>query len=140
MFVDAGIPRAGFTRLDLMKSEDTDWAQEFQVYLEGGGRFPNWSIDDLSEILPDENLRTQMFAELRPRGLDFFTEPIPVFQGWPDAPCIYILFSPPYQPALVQARQTGWITDTLEGGHFHMLVDPGAITEKILAAMNKVKK
>jgi hypothetical protein len=138
VFVDAGLPQDKATRLELMKSEDSDWAQEFQVYLEGGGRFPNWSSDDLREILPDDNLRTQMVAEIRPRGLDFFTEPIPVFQGWPDATCMYILFSPPYERAEAQARQMGWITDTLEAGHFHMLVDPSAVTDKIISAVNKV--
>src|SRR5215216_5974915 len=32
VFVDAGIPRDGATRLDLMKTEDSDWAKKFQVY------------------------------------------------------------------------------------------------------------
>lgn len=138
VFVDAGLPLDGATRLDLMKLEDTDWANEFQTYLESGGRFPNWSSEELREILPDENLRTQMVAELQPRGLDFFTEPIPVFHGWPDAACIYILFSPPYQKAELQARQNGWITDVVEAGHFHMLVDPKTVVDRISHALNKV--
>ena len=137
VFVDAGLPQDGATRLDLMLSEDPDWAREFQAFLEGGGRFPDWSIDDLREILPDEPLRDRMAADLRPRGLDFFTEPIPVFPGWPDAPCIYILFSPPYRSDEAQAREAGWITDTLEAGHFHMLVDPSTVTDRIILAVNK---
>jgi pimeloyl-ACP methyl ester carboxylesterase len=138
IFVDAGLPQDGATRLELMNSEDSNWAQEFQMFLENGGRFPNWSSEDLAEILPDEHLRNQMVAELHPRGLDFFTEPIPVFPKWPDAPCIYILFSPPYERAEIQARQLGWISDTLGAGHFHMLVDPIAVTDKIIQAVNKV--
>jgi hypothetical protein len=138
VFVDAGIPRDGATRLDLMKSEDSNWAQEFQVYLEGGGRFPNWSNDNLREIVPDKNVREQLVAELCPRGLDFFTESIPVFDGWPDAPCVYILFSPPYQRALVQAREAGWPTYELDAGHFHMLVDAKAVTDMIVKAVNTI--
>ena len=137
-FVDAGLPRDNATRLDLMKAEDADWAEEFQKYLEGGGRFPNWTSEDLSEILPDENLRNQLAADLRPRGLDFFTEPIPVFEGWPDAPCIYIQFSPPYEKSAIQARKAGWSTYELEAGHFHMLVDPPAVTDLIVNAINNV--
>lgn len=81
VFVDAGIPRDGASRLDLMKTEDPAWAAGFQRDLEGGERFPAWSADDLREVIPDPSLRRQMVAELRPRGMDFFTEPIPVFDG-----------------------------------------------------------
>jgi hypothetical protein len=79
-----------------------------------------------------------MVAEIRPRALDFFTEPIPVFDGWPDAPCVYILFSEPYKSAAVQARESGWPTYELKAGHFHMLVDANAVTDLILEAVNKL--
>ena len=136
VFVDAGLPRDGATRLDLMQSEESDWARQFQEYLGGGGVFPNWSSDDLREIIPDEALREHMLAEIQPRGLDFFTEPIPMFKGWPDAPCVYILFSEPYQSATVKARRAGWPTYELEAGHFHMLVDPKAVTDLIVNSVN----
>jgi len=136
VFVDAGIPQHA-TRLEMMKSEESNWAEEFQKYLEGGGRFPNWSSEDLAEILPDETIRQQLVADLRPRGLDFFTEPIPVFEGWPDAPCAFILFSPPYKRAEVEARQMGWQTYKLEAGHFHMLVNPNIVTDLIVQAANE---
>jgi hypothetical protein len=139
VFVDAGIPRTRATRLDLMKSEDPEWANEFQKDLERGERFPTWSMDDLREIIPDENLRRQMVAELRPRGLDFFTEAIPVFNGWPDAPCIYIQFSEAYEWDSSQARQAGWSTYRLEAGHFHMLVDEKVVTDIIVNAVNNIQ-
>lgn len=138
VFVDAGLPGEDATRLDLMQSEEPDWAQQFQTYLEGGGHFPNWSSEDLLEIIPDEALRGQMVAEIQPRPLDFFTEPIPVFKGWPDAPCVYILFSEPYERAALQARQLGWPTYELEAGHFHMLVDPKAVTDLIINSSNNI--
>ena len=121
-----------------MKSEESNWAEEFQAYLEGGGRFPNWSSEDLADILPDESIRQQLVADLRPRVLDFFTESITVFEGWPDAPCAYILFSPPYKRAEVEARQMGWKTYDLEAGHFHMLVDAPAVTAIIVEATNNL--
>ena len=137
VFVDAGIPHNA-TRLDLMKSENSNWAEEFQAYLEGGGRFPNWSSEDLAEILPDETVREQFVADLRPRALDFFSEPIPVFVGWPDAPGAYILFSPTYKRAEAEARQLGWRTYELQAGHFHMLVDAPAVTAIIVEAINNL--
>lgn len=136
VFVDAGIPRDGATRLDLMKSEDPEWARGFQEELERGARFPTWSFGDLQEAIPEEALREQMLAEIRPRGLSFFREPIPVFEGWPDAPCIYIRFSAPYERPAVEARQAGWPTYELQAGHFHMLVDPAAVTHTIVEAVD----
>ncbi len=138
IFADAGLPRDGATRLDLIQSEESDWAKQFQEYLESGGRFPNWSFDDLQEIIPDESLRKQMVEEINPRALDFFTEPIPVFEGWPDAPCIYVLFSEPYKRAAVEARGLGWPTYELEAGHFHMLVNAKAVTDLIVKSGNNV--
>jgi hypothetical protein len=136
VFVDAGIPVNGASRLDLMRLEDAEWAVEFQKALENGERFPTWSFDDLQEIIPDESLRRQTVAELQPRGLDFFTEPIPVFDGWPDAPCIYIQFSESYDWDAAQARQFGWPTYKVEAGHFHMLVDAPAVATIIMEAAN----
>lgn len=138
VFVDAGIPRNGATRLDLMKQEDPEWADQFQEELERGERFPTWSSNDLREIVPDDNLREQLVAELRPRGLDFFTEPIPVFDGWPDADCVYIQFSAPYEKPADQARVAGWRTSVLEGGHFHMLVDSKAVTDLIVTSVSRI--
>ena len=138
VFVDAGIPRDGLSRLDLMKSEDPAWAEQFQEELARGERFPTWSFDDLQEVIPDEELRRQTVAELQPRGLDFFTESIPVFEGWPDAPCIYIQFSAAYEQPSRQARKAGWPTYTLEAGHFHMVVDPDVVSDRIIQALDSL--
>jgi hypothetical protein len=137
VFVDAGIPHDGATRLDLMKSEDPEWANRFEEKLRRGEKFPTWSSEDLREIVPDENLRKQLVAEIHPRGLEFFTEPIPVFRGWPDAPCIYIQFSAPYERPALQARQAGWATYEMRAGHFHMLVDPEAVTDIIIKSVSE---
>jgi hypothetical protein len=138
VFVDAGIPRAGATRLDLMRTEDPEWAEQLQAELERGERFPTWSAEDLREVIPDESLRKQMVAEIHPRDLSFFIESIPVFDGWPDAPCVYIRFSASYKQPAAQARRAGWPTYELEAGHFHMLVDAAAVTDLIVQAVNKL--
>ena len=138
VFVDAGIPRAGATRLDMMKLEDPEWSKQFEGSLQRGERFPTWSSEDLREIIPEEKLRKQLVAEIHSRGLDFFMELIPVFDRWPDAPCIYVLFSQPYARTEIQARQYGWKTYKLEAGHFHMLVDPKAVADIILRSVDEM--
>ena len=140
VFVDAGIPSNGATRLGLMKLEDAKWAKEFQKELEHGGRFPTWSADDLREVVPDESLRAKLVSELHPRGLDFFREPIPVFSGWPDAPCIYIQLSAAYEWDAAQAASRHWSTYQMEAGHFQMLVDPKQVATLILGAVQKLHR
>lgn len=138
VFVDAGLPRQGLSRLDLMKLQDQPWADEFHQSLLQGGRFPEWTADDLRDIIPAEDVRRQLVAEIRPRSLPFFAEPLPVFDGWPDAPCAYIKFSESYAWDAAQARQAGWLVREVDAGHFHMLVDPAAVAALIVDIVQKL--
>lgn len=78
VFVDAGLPADGRSRLEMMESEGADFARELHQHLASGGRFPDWADADLVALVPDARIRKQLLAELRPRPLNFFTEPIPV--------------------------------------------------------------
>ncbi len=138
VFVDAGIPRNGASRLELMRAEDPAWAAEFQAALERGELFPEWSFEDLEEVIPDPELRRQMVAELRPRGASFFREPIPVPASWPDGPCVYIQFSASYKEPARQAQAARWPTYQLSAGHFDMLVNPLEVTDLIVHSVKSV--
>ncbi|MBL8080864.1 MAG: hypothetical protein JNM55_23025 [Anaerolineales bacterium] len=135
VFVDAGIPRNGASRIDLMRMEDPEWAEQFHQTLLRGERFPNWNDDDLREVIPNDAVRRKMIAEIKPRALGFFTEHLPVCADWPDAPCAYIKFSASYDWDFQQAKQAGWAVHEMDAGHFHMLVDPPAVTDVILKAV-----
>jgi hypothetical protein len=103
LFCDAGLPRAGASRLDLLALEDPEMAAAFRVELERGGRFPEWSDADLEPLVPDPAARAALVGSLRPRGLGFFTEPLPAAAGWPDAPCGYLRLSAVYGGPAVRA-------------------------------------
>jgi hypothetical protein len=130
VFVDAGIPHDGETRLG---------NGPFAVYIHeiyaSGGRFPSWTDDDHRELIPDAERRRRVVAELRPPPLVFWEEPIPVFAEWPDAPCGFLRFTPnpAYDDAAAEARRRGWACAELTGGHFHMLVDPPSVADALLA-------
>jgi thioesterase domain-containing protein len=132
LFVDAGLPRDGATRLDLLAAEIPAAAAQLRELLASGQRYPGWQDEDLRASIPDPELRRRMLAELRPRPADFWTEPIPVFAGWPDAPCAYIRLSAGYDASAARARERGWPVCSLEADHFHMLVDPTAVTEPLV--------
>lgn len=137
IFVDAGIPHNGLSRIELMKLEDPQWAEQFHTSLLNGQQFPTWTADDLQEIIPDSESRQKLVAEIRPRSLSFFTEPIPVPDGWPDAPCIYIKFIGSYDWDAVQAKQDAWDVFELDAGHFHMLVEPLTVADLIVRSVQK---
>jgi hypothetical protein len=139
LFVDAGIPENGVSRLDQIRAEDPAMADDLRSLLEQGGRFPEWTNEDLRDIVPADGLRRGLVEGLRPRPLGFFTEPIEVFDGWPDAPCGYIRLSAPYDPALMIARKLGWPTRELDAGHFHMLVEPREVVDVMLDLLAEMR-
>lgn len=132
VFVDAGILWRDASRLEMMGTENVEWAREFEKELKRGGSFPNWSADDLREIIPDAETREALARDLRPRSLPFFQETLPAF-GFPDLPCAYLQFSRVYDTPALQAQEHGWAFESIDAGHFHMLVAPADVTDAIVA-------
>jgi pimeloyl-ACP methyl ester carboxylesterase len=136
VFLDAGLPgRDGMSRLDVMATESAEFAGSLRADLESGGRFPAWTPHDLRDLVPDPSA---FIADLRPRGLDFFAEPIGVPARWPAAPGGYLHLSAPYDGSAAGAAALGWPVERIAGaGHFHMLMDPVAVAdalERVVAA------
>ena len=100
--------------------------------LQAGERFPNWNDAMLRPLIPDPERRRRLLAEVRPQPLAFFAAPMPVFPAWPDAPCSYLQLSAAYARSAAHARHRGWVSSAIEAGHFHMLVDPVAVTDAIV--------
>ncbi len=129
VFVDSDLPVDGRSRLDLFAAEDPAAAIEFRGAADTAGLLPIWTAADLAAAIPDSDLRRRFVAELLP--LAVYEEPIPVFAGWPDAPCAYMQFSPAYTPAAARARALGWPILELPGSHFRLLTDPLVVAEAL---------
>jgi hypothetical protein len=138
LFCDAGLPQDGASRLELLAVEDEAMAEGFRAELERGGRFPEWGDADLAPLVPDPGARTALIGSLRPRGLAFFTEPLPPAPGWPDAPCGFLRLSAAYDHWAEAAAARGWPTAALDAGHFHPLVDPEAVATALLALLTRI--
>ncbi len=133
VFIDAGLPRPANAknRLDLMAIEDPTFATQLREALAAGETFPTWSSSDLAEAIPDESARAALVAGLRPRGLDFFTEELPLAHDWPDAPVSYLQLSDAYAQPAATARHRGWNVLQVELGHFGPLVQPDVVGQAV---------
>jgi hypothetical protein len=122
----------GQSRLDEMETNAPELAADLRQHLAAGSRFPEWTDDDLRAIIPDDHLGQALLAELRPRPLVFFIEPMPDVPGWPDAPCAYLQLSAAYEKPAAAAMRWGWPTRAFDAGHFHMLVDPSTVAGALI--------
>lgn len=136
VFVDADLPVNGQSRLESLGP----LADVLRELYARGERFPNWTEEGSREFVPDAEVRRRLLAELRPQPWPFWEEAIPVFAGWPDAPCAYLRFvpNPAYDAAALEARRRGWSYRELAGGHFHMLMDPIAVTTALVELVASV--
>ncbi len=138
IFVDVSLPHPGQSRLQDLEAGDPDFGTDVRNDLEAGGSFPQWTDEDLREIIPDEGLRRGILAELHPRNLAFFKVPLPHCENWPDAPCAYVRFSEAYDQPAEQARERSWPYRGFDAGNFHMLVDAVAVTEAMFQLMASI--
>lgn len=136
LFVDAGLPIDGLSRLEVIDEEDPELGERFRNMLADGGTFPNWSEDILAPLVPDPAMLSALMRDIRPRPLAFFTEPITVPERWPDAPCGVLQFGDPYDRTV--ARIDDWPVIKLDAGHFHQLVDPEATVDAMLELLERM--
>ncbi|SCG72181.1 alpha/beta hydrolase [Micromonospora humi] len=136
LFVDAALPaRSGPTAvappefLDFLRPKAT------------GGRLPQWTAwwdeSDVAPMFPDPQTRRAVSAEQPRLPLSYYEEKVPVPDGWDDAACGYLLFGPPYDQTAQDARDRGWDVDQVPGLHLHQLVDPDAVTARIVAMVDR---
>jgi hypothetical protein len=139
VFLDAGVPHGrAATRLALLETEDAELADNLGRSLAAGAAYPDWTDDDLRELVPDERRRGALVSSLRPRRLDFFTEPLPFPADWPDAPCAVVTLSESYASTAQVARTRGWtvVEARPAGGHFAACVDAVAVADALTAAVD----
>jgi hypothetical protein len=133
VFVDAHLPRtlrAG-TLLDVIEAADPVAGAELAQQLSDGGTHPNWSDRELVASMPRAADRALVLASVRPHGLDFFTEMLPLPEDWPDAPCSYVQLSDPYQAAARIAAQRGWPVRSVDAHHFCAVTDPSQLAAAV---------
>jgi hypothetical protein len=139
VFLDAVVPLPGQpSRLDLLQEEGGGFAAAFAESLRAGAWFPTWTVDDLADIVPNLDDRVALVRSLRPRGHDFFTEPLPDIAGWPGAPCGYLRTSAAYEHWVGIVEQRRWPIVARDLGHFAALAEPEATRGALLELIDRL--
>jgi hypothetical protein len=139
LFVDAALPgKDGQSRLDLFDAAE---ARRFREAAVDGLIASVWHNHDVLRAagIAGPDLRERFVAEVPDVPLAVYEEPLPVPVAWPDAPCGYLRFSAAYEPEASAARRRGWAVRELAGGHFHMLADPPAVADALLALVAQMR-
>lgn len=141
VLADAGVPAAdGVSRLDQLRAEVPALADQLDALFAAGDRFPSWTDEQLAPLVPDPGRRAGLLAGLQPAPAGYWTEPLPVTPGWPDAPGAVVLFSGSYEPTAQFAGTRGWPLRRLAAdNHFLPLADPAAVAAALVALADHLR-
>ena len=139
LFVDAGLPTVGHSRLEQLEGEAPEFAAELRQLFDTGGQFPDWSEELLAGLVPDEHRRQQLKLGIRHLPREYWEEEIPPAVAWPDAPCGALFFTDGYEPTAQTAIQQGWpLRQLANSNHFFMLSDPTEATNALTALVDVI--
>ena len=147
LFLDAGLPPTRpMSRLELLRVEVGDASPELAgqlgAHLAEGGSYPDWTDEDLRAETTDDSTRAALLRSIRPRGEDFFIEPVPIAPDWPEAPCGFLQLSSSYDGPARQASLRGWaVAGSAEhrpDSHFAALVEPDRLAGDLEALLARL--
>lgn len=95
-----------------------------------------WPEDDTASLFPDAETRAAVEQEQLRLPLSYFDDSVSAPPGWDEMPCAYLAFGGTYDAELQDAVRRGWPVRTLDGGHLHMLVEPGAVAAALATMLS----
>lgn len=125
VFLDAALPGLSRpNRIDLLRREGDESVAVLLALFETGGRFPD---GDLPGVVT------------RPRGREFFEEPLPTSDDWPDAPCGYVRTSAACLLPGRQAKMRGWpLAEADADDHVLWRTDPDGVAGLLLDVIDRL--
>lgn len=133
IYVDAGLPNPGRSRLDTMPSDLVD---QLNSMVDGEGYLPPWpewfGREVLNALIEDDVLLDTFIADCPRLPMEIFTEPMPDTVE-PDIPSAYVLLSEAYEEDARIAVSRGWSTKSLGGHHLWPIDHPRQTAAAILA-------
>lgn len=133
LFVDAGLPTQGGSRLEQFRRQEPEFADELEAALASEAGFPQWDDEVLLPLVPNPVRRADLLRGVRRLPRSYWEEPIPAVSGWPMVPCGVLLLSDGYEPTARAASEAGWPVHRFAvGNHFFLLLDPARVADQLL--------
>jgi hypothetical protein len=132
VFVDAGLPP--------VSGDATLVPDQFLEALRAlahGGVLPKWSEwfgpTAMEELIPEEEHRAAIVAELPDVPLSYFEATVPLPEGWSGATSgAFLLLSEPYRSDATEAASRGWPVLERPGAHLDIVVRPAEVADALI--------
>ena len=92
-----------------------------------------WDPADVVPLFPSRDWLARVTDEAPRLPPSWFTTPVEVPAGWKERPAAYLGFGATYAEELTVAREAGWPVQVLDGHHLHLLSEPAATADAVLA-------
>ncbi|HEY0773884.1 MAG TPA: alpha/beta fold hydrolase [Nocardioidaceae bacterium] len=99
-----------------------------------------WDEADVDRLFPSALWRRRVEAAQPRLPLAYFGSRVAVPADWARCPSAYLSFGDTYQRELTEAGRLGWPVEVLDGGHLHMLHDPGAVADAVLGLLARLAR
>ena len=90
-----------------------------------------WGEEEVNALFPDLATRQRVEMQQQRLPLAYFTEPLPVREGWDAEACAYLAFGDTYAEEVQGARERRWPVATAPGGHLEMLWQPNRVAHQV---------
>jgi hypothetical protein len=135
VFVDAAVPPCAGTF-----SLGGDFIDTLRA-LASDGLLPIWSRwwgeRSLETLVPQDERRRQVAAELPRVPLSFYETPLVAPLDWCRGTASYVLLSESYRSEAVRARTLGWAVAELAGAHLDIVRRPRSTVDALLAVIGE---
>jgi hypothetical protein len=93
-----------------------------------------WGPDALAALVPDDQVRAALEAEMPNLPLDYFDRTVTVPDGWTaGVRNAYLLFSDVYAEEATEAARRGWPVQHLSGTHLHNVTHPASVAAALVS-------
>ena len=137
LFVDAILPHPGSSWMETAPPTLSEQLRGLAV----DGRLPPWQEwfppGTVETLIPDEEQRTSVLAEVPRLPLAYFDEPAPSTDVTADR-CGYLQLSAAYGPFADEAERRGWPTIREAADHLAIVTNPGLVAGRLIDLLDRL--
>ncbi|MEP6856555.1 MAG: hypothetical protein ABJA33_13850 [Pedococcus sp.] len=97
-----------------------------------------WDPAEVAALFPSETWLARVSDGAPRLPPAYFTTPVEVPTHWEAQPAAYLGFGGTYAEELTFARAAGWPVTVVDGHHLHLLAEPGATADAVLALRERL--